>query len=196
MLSPTPSQPGRRIAVLGTSGCGKTYVAKRLAEVLGMTYICSDAIYWGPDWTEAPPAKRRAEYERVTRADAWTFDGNVDGLSDSKGELILQRADTLVWLDLPRYEVFGQVLKRTIRRAWTKEPMWHNNREGWRLSFFSRGSILLWSMQTYGKRRKQYAALFADVDYAHLRRIRLKRRREVDRWLASFEQAATSRGAS
>lgn len=186
MPTHAPSQPGRRIAVLGTSGCGKTFVAKRLAEVLGITYICSDAIYWGPNWTEAPPDERMAEYDRVTRAETWTFDGNVDGLSDNKGELILQRADTLVWLDLSRREVFWQVLLRTIRRAWTKEPMWHGNRESWRLSFFSRESILLWSMQTYGKRRKQYSALFDSEDYPHLQRIRLTHRRAVDRWLASL----------
>jgi adenylate kinase family enzyme len=180
--------PGRRIAVLGTSGCGKTVVAKRLAEVLGLTYICSDAIYWGPGWTENPPEQRMAEYDRVTSGDGWTFDGNVDGLSDQKGPLILQRVDTLVWLDLPRHQVFSQVLGRSVRRAWTKEPMWHNNRESWRQSFFSRESILLWSMQTYAKRRKKYAALFADPIYAHLIRIRLTSRRQVDAWLASLSR--------
>ncbi len=179
--------PGRRIAVLGTSGCGKTFVAKRLAEVLEVTYICNDSIYWGPNWTESPLDQRLAEYDRSTRAQEWTFDGNVDGWSD-KGPVILQRADTLIWLDLPRLQVFSQVLGRSIRRAWTKEPMWHNNRESWRQSFFSRESILLWSMQTYTQRRKKYAALFADPTYSHLNRIRLVSRRQVDTWLASLDK--------
>ncbi len=184
----SPTQPGRRIAVLGTSGCGKTAVAKRLAATLGVTYICSDAIFWGPNWTMTPPDERLTEYDRVTRAEAWTFDGNVDDLSDHKGPLILQRADTLIWLDLPRWQVFTQVFRRTLRRAWTQEPLWHNNRESWRLSFFSRESILLWSMQTFAKRRKQYAALFADPNYARLIRIRLTSRRQVDSWLASLDR--------
>jgi adenylate kinase family enzyme len=183
-----PFQPGRRVSVVGNSGCGKTFVAQRLADLLGLTYICSDAIFWGPNWTQAPPDKRLAEYDRVTRADAWTFDGNVDGLSDTKGALIIGRADTLIWLDLPRFEVFRQVLKRTIRRAWTKEPMWHNNRESWRMSFFSRESILLWSMQTYSRRRKQYAALFNDPCTAHLKKVRFTSRRQVNRWLSSLQR--------
>lgn len=179
---------GRRIAVLGTSGCGKTFVAKRLAGILGVPYICSDAIYWGPDWIENPPDKRYAGYEQATAGDAWTFDGNVDGMSDNKGQLILKRADTLIWLDLSRLQVFKQVLRRTIQRAWTREPIWHNNCESWRISFFSRESILLWSMQTYAERKKKYSALFADPALAHLPKIRLTSRKQVNAWLASLEQ--------
>jgi adenylate kinase family enzyme len=182
-----PTQPGRRIAVLGTSGAGKTYIAQRLAEKLSLTYICSDAIFWGPNWTMTPPDQRLAQYDRATQAEAWTFDGNVDGLSDQKGPLILSRADTLIWLDLPRHQVFAQLLRRSLRRAWAKEPMWHNNRESWRLSFFSRESVLLWSMQTYARRRMQYATLFADPNHAHLIRIRLTSRRQVNTWLASLD---------
>jgi adenylate kinase family enzyme len=188
MGNQTTFQPGRRIAVLGTSGCGKTYVAKRLAEILGVTYICSDAIFWGPDWTMTPPDERLAAYDRATNGEAWTFDGNVDGLSDTKGALILGRADTLIWLDLPRWRVFLQVLRRTIRRAWTKEPMWHNNAESWRMSFFSRDSILLWSMQTYSMRKKKYGELFKDPAHAHLKKLRLTGRRQVNDWLASLGQ--------
>ncbi len=33
------AQPGRRIAVLGTSGAGKTAVAKRLADTLGLAHL-------------------------------------------------------------------------------------------------------------------------------------------------------------
>ncbi len=182
----SPTQPGRRIAVVGTSGCGKTHVAKRLAEVLGVPYICNDAIYWGPDWTENPSEKRIAEYKQATSGPAWTFDGNLGGQNDNKGPLVLQRIDTLIWLDLPRWQVFLQVLKRTIRRAWTKEPMWHNNSESWRMSFFSRDSILLWSMKIYSQRKKRYVALFADPEHTHLKRIRFTRRKDVNAWLASL----------
>ncbi len=87
-----------------------------------------------------------------------------------------------------RYQI-SQLLRRSVRLAWTKQPIWHNNRESWRLSFFSRESILLWSMQTFTKRRKQYASLFADPIYAHLIRIHLTSRRQVDTWLASLDGA-------
>ncbi len=183
------TQPGKKIVVIGASGAGKSAVAKRLSEILGLSYICSDAIFWAPNWTQAPPKQRDLAYDHATLADAWAIDGNVGGLNKPKDRMIVDRADTIVWLDLPRWQVFTQVLGRTIRRAWTQEPMWHNNRENWRRSFFSRESILLWSMQTFAKRRMQYDALFTDPNYAHLIRIRLTTRRQVDAWLASLEVA-------
>ncbi len=192
MPKPTPPKPGCRIVVVGASGAGKTYVAKRLAEVLGLTYICSDAIFWGPNWTQAVPEQQFDAYDRATRAQAWAIDGNVGGVAKPKDRMIVKRADALVWLDLPRREVFGQVLLRTIRRAWTREPMWHGNRESWRLSFLSRDSILMWSLKTYGKRRRQYSALFNSKDYPHLQRIHLTRRREVNAWLWALDSDAYS----
>ena len=180
--------PGRRIVVVGASGAGKTAVAKRLSQMLNLSHICSDAIFWGPDWTQVPPEHQDHEYDQATRADTWAIDGNVGSLTKPKDQMIIDRADTLVWLDLPRWQIFAQVLRRTIRRAWTRDPMWHNNRESWHLSFFSRDSILLWSMQTYTKRRKQYSSLFTDPKYSHLKLIRLTNRRQVDAWLASLDK--------
>lgn len=196
MPDATYPKPGRCIAVVGTSGAGKTYIAKRLAEVLGLTYICSDAILWGPDWTWRSDDEQLADYDRATRAPGWTFDGNLGSATKTKSATVLDRIDTLVWLDLPRSAVFRQVLVRTIRRAWTKEPLWAGNRESWRMSFFSRESILLWSMQTYALRRRQYTELFNSPAYSHVKRIRISSRREVDAWLKALEGGATSRGAS
>ena len=102
--------------------------------------------------------------------------------------MILTRADTLVWLDLPRLEVMRQLLIRTIRRSWKRESLWHGNRESWRLSFASRDSVLVWSWQSFPTRKRQYTAIFADDRWSHLRRIRLRSRAAIDRWLASVEQ--------
>ena len=85
-----------------------------------------------------------------------------------------------------------QVLKRTVRRAWTKEELWAGNRESWRLSFLSRESIIVWSVQTYRLRRRQYGALFADPKYEPLKKIRLTRRRDVDTWLAEISHSNSS----
>jgi adenylate kinase family enzyme len=182
-------QPGHRIIVVGTSGSGKTYVAKRLAEVLGLTYICSDAIIWRANWIQTELAEQVEEYDQATRANSWAIDRNVGSLKAPNDLMILDRADTLVWLDLPRLEAYRQVLLRTIRRAWTQEPMWHGNCESWRLSFFSRDSILLWAVKTYAQRRREYAAIFADPDFAHLKKVRLASRRQVNAWLASLDGA-------
>jgi adenylate kinase family enzyme len=182
--------PGRRICVVGTSGSGKTYVAEALARILGIPYVCNDAIIWRANWQETPADERYAELDAATSGPAWTFDGNLnpesvnpDRLSDDL--LILSRCDTIVWLDLPRWQVWSSIARRTLWRAWTKEPFWHGNVERWR-TVFSRDSMILWSIKTYARRRRVYGALFADEAYSDRIRIRLRSRREVNGWLTAL----------
>ena len=42
---------------------------------------------------------------------------------------VWQRADTVVWLDLPRRIVMRQVVSRTFRRSILREELWNGNRE-------------------------------------------------------------------
>ena len=174
---------GRRIAVVGTSGSGKTYVAEALAAKLDITYIGNDAIIWRPGWQETPHEDRVVEIDAATSADAWTFDGNLTpGNPDDR--IVMERCDTIVWLDLPRWQVWSQVVRRTLVRIVSREELWHGNRESlWML--FSRESIVWWSVKTYSRRRREYAALFNDPSFANRTRIRLRSRGEVDGWLAS-----------
>jgi adenylate kinase family enzyme len=173
----------RRIAVIGTSGCGKTYVAEALAERLSIPYVCNDAIIWRPDWVPTPREERAREMETATRGEAWTFDGNFAG--NPEDGILLERCDTIVWLDLPRWQVWSQVTWRTLRGLITKKPHWQNgNVERWRI-FFSRESIIWWSVKTYSRRRREYERLLSDPAYEDRLRIRLRSRRDVDAWLAA-----------
>ena len=176
--------PGRRIAVVGTSGSGKTFVARALACRLGVPFICNDSVIWGPGWTPTPEPVRFQRFEEATRDAAWTYDGNLGSLAHAEDALILARANTLVWLDLPRRTVMWQLLRRTLRRVCTQEELWHANRESFRASFLSRESILWWAWRTYRLRRRQYQAITVDPAWSHLVQIRLHSRRQVDRWLS------------
>ena len=42
-----------RINVVGTSGCGKSTVGKRIAERLNIPYIQLDELHWKPNWVES-----------------------------------------------------------------------------------------------------------------------------------------------
>lgn len=180
---PPQPRPGWRIVVVGTSGSGKTFVARALAARLGIPYICNDAIIWQPHWQPTPRDQRLALFDNATYGDAWIYDGNILALTDPEDWLILERADTVVWLDLPRRIVWRQVLLRTMKRVLFREALWHGNRETFRMSFLSRDSIILWSIRTYAKRCVQCECVFADPQWAHLHRIRLQSRHEVRTWL-------------
>lgn len=176
--------PGSRISVLGTSGSGKTYVAEALARILDIPYVSNDAIIWRTNWQETPQEQRYAETDAGTRQDARTFDGNLNP-ERPEDRLVLDRCDTLVWLDLPRWQVWTAITLRILSRAFTRRPMWHGNVERWS-NLLSRDSMILWSIRTFARRRRAYAALFADPAYANKTRIRLRSRDEVNRWLASL----------
>ena len=183
---------GRRIVVGGVSGSGKTTLARAIARRLDIPYICNDAIIHRPNWQPTPPEEKLRAFDQATRGSAWVVDGNFISLKDPEDHLVIGRADTLVWLDLPRAVAFWQVFQRTVRRAATREPLWHGNRESWRMSFASRDSILLWALTTYDLRRRQYQAFFdapANPVNPALLQIRLRSRREVRAWLNDVAQA-------
>jgi adenylate kinase family enzyme len=51
--------PGERIHVVGSSGAGKTTLARELASRRGLTHVELDAIHWQPNWTSRPTDELR-----------------------------------------------------------------------------------------------------------------------------------------
>jgi hypothetical protein len=84
--------------------------------------------------------------------DTWVVDGNHPAVRD----LIWRRADTIVWLDYRLALIMWRLMLRTFRRVATREVLWNGNRER-ELSahFFSRDSIFLRALRTYGLRRRE-----------------------------------------
>jgi adenylate kinase family enzyme len=168
----------RRVIVVGTSGSGKTTVAAMLADGLGVPHVELDALSWGPDWESVPAPVLRERVAAAIDGEAWVIDGNYTAVQD----LFWPRADTVVWLDLPRRVVMWQVISRTIRRIATREVLWSGNRESIRTAL-SRNSIILWAWTTYGRRVRYYPQQLAA--HPHVAVVRLRSTGEVKRFLAS-----------
>jgi len=194
---------GRRVAVWGVTGSGKTALAHRLAELLDGPHIELDAIFWKPEWNETPDDEFRVKVQAAIDAaeDAWVLDGSYSRIS----EIYLSRADTLLWLHLPWRISFWRLLQRTVGRAWTREPLYYEGgpRESWRLSFLSRKSILRWSITHYrtsvrvARERcstQEIAALLTNVKKSAMRTLfHHLRTRTVARAAASHRHAMTRR---
>jgi len=179
------ARAGRRIVVVGTSGSGKTTFARRLAAGLGIPHVELDALHWEPEWTEASDEVLRARVAEATAQDAWVVDGNY---SRVRG-ILWPRASAVIWLDYPLRTILTRVLLRTLRRVFTREELWNGNRERFFRSVFGRESIIRWALRTYRTRRREYPALFARPEYAHLSVVRLRSPRGARRWLAGFQAA-------
>ena len=169
--------------VIGTSGSGKSTVGAELARRLGVPHVELDALSWEPNWTMAAPEVLRRRVQDAVAGDAWVVDGNYSATRD----LVWPRADTVVWLDLPRRVVMSRVISRTIRRLVTREVLWNGNRESLRTAL-SRDSIILWAWTTYGRRRHDYPRLAAG--YPHLAFVHLRSAQEVRRFLEAVTTPA------
>ena len=171
----------RRVSVVGTSGSGKSTLARELAEILGVPHLELDAVHHQPGWAPLPTD----EFRRIVAARAavggWVIDGNYGRVRD----LVWARADTVVWLDLPKRTVMRQVVWRTLRRVALRRELWNGNRERWRnfLTWNPEQSVISWAWHKHAPDRAKYAAAAASPANAHLRFIRLTSRRDVARFL-------------
>jgi hypothetical protein len=79
------------------------------------------------------------------------------------------------------------VLRRTLRRRLRREELWHGNIEPPLHTFFTDPEhIVRWSISTRKLYRDRVPALV--VAHPQLTVVRLRRRRDVDRWLRDVLQ--------
>ena len=161
----TESRP-RRIAVVSTaSACGKTTLGRTLAEKLGATFVELDALVHGPGWVETPDEVLRAKVAPILEQERWVVDGNY---RRRVGDLVLPRADLVVWLDLPVRVWLPRLAWRTLRRDITREELWNGNRESLRAAVWGRDSLFGFALRTYRRRRAEWPALLAPYPYVRL----------------------------
>lgn len=153
-----------RYVIVGTSGAGKSTFATALARAADCPHIELDALYWGPGWTAVPHAQFEARVRAATEGERWVADGNYTAVRD----VLWARATHIVWLNYGRSVVFPRVLWRTLGRGLLGTRLSHGNRESLRMAFFSRDSVLWWSVSTFAQNRAKFAGLRGDPAHAHL----------------------------
>jgi len=181
MTMAPPDEKPRRVAVIGTSGSGKTTFSAALAARLGVPHVELDALFWLPDWTEPEEADFLARVEAALDVPGgWVVDGHYSRLQDD----ILRRADTVVWLDLPMRTCLWRVTRRAASRARTGELMWGTNRERWS-QVIGPNSLGWWVISTHGRRRRETQVRLADPVFAHLSVHRFRSNAAAEAWLTS-----------
>ena len=108
----------QRILIIGPCGAGKSTLARRLGTILGLPVIHLDALNWQPGWIMAPDDAFRASMLDAARGPRWIIDGNYGGTL----ALRLPLADTVIFLDFPRWRCVSRVVKRVIAHAGKTRP--------------------------------------------------------------------------
>ncbi|MGB6277020.1 MAG: AAA family ATPase [Rhodococcus sp. (in: high G+C Gram-positive bacteria)] len=179
MVGPDAALPHRpaRIVVAGTSGSGKTTLAARIGSLLDIEHVEIDSLFHGPNWTPRPTFERDVDefLARPSWVTEWQYGVVRDRLAD--------RADLLLWLDLPRRTVMRQVITRTLRRRLGRHELWNGNIEPpLHRIFFDREYIVRWAWSTYRLTTARVQRL--SVRRPELPIVRFRSHRDVDAWIA------------
>jgi adenylate kinase family enzyme len=179
----------RRVSVVGTSGVGKSTLSRTLAGALDADFLELDSVFHQAGWVPLPTEDFRQRVGDVVAGERWVIDGNY---TSKVRDLIWARADTVVWLDLPRWIVMRRIIWRSVQRAARRTELWNGNREHWRnlFSLDKENSVIVWAWQTHARNRTRYAAVMADPAYAQLHFVRLKNPAEVRRFLSAASPAS------
>lgn len=157
----------RKVLVLASaSGNGKTTVGRQLAGRLGVPFVELDALVHGPGWVEISDEDLRAALAPILAGDGWVIDGSY---TRKLGRVVIDAADTVVWLDLPLRVWLPRLVRRSYRRMRGGEPLWNGNRETLRGLIGGRDSLFGYALQTHFQRRRRWPGLFAHRPVIRLR---------------------------
>lgn len=108
----------QRVLVIGCSGAGKSTFARKLARRTGLPLVHLDQLYWLSGWREAPADLYARRLETALAGAQWIIDGSNSSTLPQR----LERADTVIWLDLPRWRCLWRVSKRVAMTYGTVRP--------------------------------------------------------------------------
>jgi len=171
-LAPTTA----RLLVTGASGAGKTTLRQVISDVLALPTVEMDSLFHGPGWTQRPGFV--ADVERFTAGPRWVIEWQYTKVRS----MLLERADTLVWLDHSRATVMGRVVRRTLHRRVRRVELWNGNREPPLSTIFTDPEhIVRWSWTTFHAEQRRALAVTRQADGPVV--VRLRGQAEVDAWV-------------
>lgn len=174
-----------RVNVVGTSGGGKSTFAKQLSEKLGHPLVEMDQLFWLPNWTQPTDEVFFPKLESALSQPTWVLDGNYDRTLSIKW----REVTAVIWIDYSFQRTIYQAIKRALIRSIHRRELWPatGNRESFLKSFFSKDSIIMWTLKTFHRNRERYEKRFKEPQYAHIYFVRLTSPKMVKHFIKSLD---------
>jgi adenylate kinase family enzyme len=164
-------QEMKRVLIIGGPGAGKSTLARRLHAVTGLPLYHLDTFFWRPGWAAPPKEEWFRQVAELAVRDEWIMDGGYSNTFPIR----MPRADTIIWLDLPRRVCIPRILKRRISNfGRVRSDAAPGCPEALDLDF------LKWAW-TFNKvhAAKYRVALATHAPHAHVARLRSRRETEM-----------------
>lgn len=171
----------QRVMIVGAPGSGKSTLARMLGDRTGLPVHHMDRLHHLPGWEPRPHDEKVAMGIEIENGSHWIFEGGMSATYDHRAE----RADTLIWLDLP----VALRLWRVVHRMWryygqTRPDLTEGCEE--RISWET-VDFLIWIVQTRKGARRKIRKVIADHGQ-DLTVYHLSRPWEVDAFVAKIDR--------
>ena len=186
--TPKPPQAApSRVLFYGVTGSGKSSAARAYAQATGLPeFSADDDIGWLPGWQQRTVEEQRDIAAGIAAQDRWVLDSAYGVWRD----VVVPRAELVVGLDYPRWLSLARLVRRSLRRALTREPVCNGNHETL-ARLFVEDSIIRWHFRSFTRKRQVMRGLQADPGMPPA--ILFRHPRQLDAWLAQLSAKSASR---
>lgn len=99
-----------RVIIIGCSGSGKSTLSRILSERTNLPVVHLDQLFWREGWVNISRDEFNSLLREELKKDKWIIDGNYDKTLEER----MDRCDTVIYLDYPRWMCFLGVFKRVL----------------------------------------------------------------------------------
>jgi adenylate kinase family enzyme len=180
-VKPIPANPCR-VLFYGVTGSGKSSAAHAYAAATGLPeFSADDDIGWLPGWQQCSVEQQREIAADVAARDCWVLDSAYGVWRD----ILVPRAELVVALDFPRWLSLSRLVRRSLRRVITKEPVCNGNIETLG-RLFARDSIFYWHFNSFARKKRVFREWQSNPDMPPVMVFRMPR--DLNDWLAKFQR--------
>lgn len=100
----------KRVIVIGNNGSGKSVFSEKLGNKLNIPVIHLDKHFHKPGWKTLSDEEWDEKLSDLIKGDWWVMDGTYPRTLAIR----VSAADTIIFLDLPKWLTFSRLVKRRI----------------------------------------------------------------------------------